>query len=63
VIPHVAEARLHSCLDQMEKDIEGAKKNLEEARAGVAKLKKELSKLNEQVATSEVRFFSFYTFL
>jgi cell division protein FtsB len=40
----------------MEKDIEGAKKNLEEARAGVAKLKKELSKLNEQVATSEVCF-------
>jgi hypothetical protein len=47
----------------MEKDIEGAKKNLEEARVGVAKLKKELSKLNEQVATSEVRFFSFSTFL
>ena len=40
----------------MEKDIEGAKNNLEEARAGVAKLKKELSKLHDQVATSEVGF-------
>jgi cell division protein FtsB len=40
----------------MEKDIEGAKTNLEETRAGVAKLKKEVSKLNEQVANSEVRF-------
>lgn len=34
--------------------MEGAKKNLEEAKANVGKLKKELSKLNEQVATSEV---------
>jgi hypothetical protein len=40
--------------EQIEKDIEGAKKNLEEAEAGVVKLRKDLSKLQEQVVISEV---------
>ena len=54
ILRHLVRGPLYFGLDQMEKDIEGAKNNLEEARASVAKLKKELSNLHDQVATSEV---------
>ena len=43
------------CTEQIEKDIDSAKKVLADAEAGVVKLQKELAKLNEQVAASEVR--------
>ena len=40
--------------EQLEKDIDAAKETLEEAKNGAAKLKKELSKLADELKISEV---------
>lgn len=40
--------------EQNDGDIEGEKGSLEEAKAGLAKLHKELEKLGDEVAASEV---------
>lgn len=40
--------------EQNDGDIKGEKESLEEARAGLAKLHKELGKLGDDVAASEV---------
>lgn len=40
--------------EQNDGDIEGEKESLEEAKAGIAKLHKELDKLGDEVAASEV---------
>lgn len=41
--------------EQLEKDIDAAKETLEEAKSGAAKLRKELSKLADELNVSEVR--------
>lgn len=41
-------------VEQNDGDIEGQKESLEEAKAGLAKLHKELDKLGDDVAASEV---------
>jgi phage shock protein A len=43
------------CAEQLEQDMEGTQTTIAEATASVAKLCKELAKLNEQLVTSEVR--------
>jgi hypothetical protein len=48
-------------IEQLEKDIEEAMGRLEEAKAGGAKLRKELDKLAEELATSEVTSSNFTT--
>lgn len=45
-------------LEQLEKDIEGAKENITDAGAGIQKLRKELQKLNDQLSSSEVNSIS-----
>ena len=40
--------------EQIESDIKGEKNELEEAKAGIAGLHKELARLSDQVATAEV---------
>lgn len=42
--------------EQNDGDIAGEKENLEEAKAGIAKLHKELDKLGDEVAASEVAY-------
>ena len=41
-------------VEQNDADIEGEKESLEEAKAGIAELHKELDKLGDDVAASEV---------
>lgn len=45
--------------EQNDGDIKGEKESLEEARAGLAKLHKELGKLGDDVAASEVLILRF----